>query len=238
MFTRQKVAAVTAELLGTGVLTLLVLSVQRSTIGVPFFVAIAAGLAVVLMSFSVGGASGGYFNPAVTLGFWTARRITTARAILYIVAQLLGAWFAYALYTYFVNNSLQPIGGHYSGRVLAAEAAGTAIFGFAFAAAVYQGFSRAVTASFCGLGLMIGIVAASSASLGLLNPAVALGARAWVPVGTGVVGWGTYVLGPVLGAVVGVNLYALLFTNSGISELATAFNGSTTTKKSSKKSKK
>jgi aquaporin Z len=231
MFTRQNSAALVGELLGTGVLTLLILTVQRSTIGVPFFVAIAAGLAVALMAFAVGAVSGGHFNPAITVGFWTARRISTAKAILYIAAQLLGAWFAYALYTYFVNNTLQSVGGHYSGRILAAEAVGAGIFSFGFAAAVYQGVSRAAAASFVGLSLMIGIVAASSASLGLLNPAVALGVRAWV--------WGTYVLGPILGAVIGINLYALLFTEGGAKELAAAVNtGSTTKKKSTKKSKK
>jgi aquaporin Z len=230
MFTRQKVAALVGELLGAGVLTLLILSVQRSTIGVPFFVAIAAGLTVALMSFTVGGASGGYFNPALTLGFWTARRISTARAILYIAAQMLGAWFAYSLYTYFVNNTLQSVGGHYSGRILAAEAVGSGILAFGFAAAVYQGFSRAVTASFYGLALVIGMVAASSASLGLLNPAVALGVRAWV--------LGTYVLGPILGAVIGINLYALLFTDSGARDLAAAVSTSSATTKTAKKNKK
>jgi hypothetical protein len=39
-----------------------------------------------------------------------------------------------------------------------------------------------------------------------LNPAVALGARSWV--------WGSYVVGPLLGAVVGTNLYALLFAGT------------------------
>jgi len=230
MFTRQKVAALVGELLGAGVLTLLILSVQRSTIGVPFFVAIAAGLAVALMSFAVGNTSGGHFNPAITIGFWTARRISTARAILYVAAQLLGAWFAYALYTYFVNNTLQQVGGRYSGRVLAAEAVGTGIFAFGFAAAVYQRFTRPAIASFCGLALMIGIVAASSASLGLLNPAVALGVRAWV--------WGTYVLGPILGAIIGINLYALLFTDSGAKDLAAVVNTGGSNKKTAKKNKK
>lgn len=230
MFTRQKVAAMAAELLGTGVLTLLVLSVQRSTIGVPFFVAIAAGLTVTVMMFSVSNTSGGYFNPALTLALWTARKVTTLRAILYVAMQLLGAWLAYALYTYFVNNTLQNVGGHFTGRILAAEAVGTGIFAFAWAAAYYQRLSLPVRSSVSGLAYVIGIIAASSASIALLNPALALGARAWV--------WGTYVLGPVLGAVVGVNLYALLFTKNGVNELATAFNGQTTTKKADKKSKK
>jgi aquaporin Z len=231
MLTRQKIAALVGELLGAGVLTLLILTVQRSTIGVPFFVAAAAGLAIAAMSFAIGGVSGGHFNPAITLGFWTARRVTTVRAIFYIAAQLLGAWFAYALYTYFVNNSLQSVGGHYSGRILAAEAVGAGIFGFSFAAAVYQGVTRAAAAAYIGLGLMIGIVAASSASLGLLNPAVALGVRAWV--------WGTYVLGPVLGAIIGINLYALLFTEGGARTWAAAVStGGGTSKKSGKKNKK
>jgi len=200
---RRKVATVVAEFLGTGALTLLILSVQRSTIGVPFFVAAAAGLTIALMIFAIGNISGGFFNPALTLGFWTARKLESATAIVYIAAQFLGGWGAYYLYTYLVKSTLQPVGGHFAGRILVAEAVGTAIFSFGVAAAVYQGFSRAVTASFAGLALMIGIVAASPASIGLLNPAVALGVRAWV--------WGTYVLGPVIGAIIGVNLYALLF---------------------------
>ncbi|HVX58478.1 MAG TPA: aquaporin [Candidatus Saccharimonadales bacterium] len=235
MFSRQKVAALVGEFLGAGVLTLLILSVQRSTIGVPFFVAIAAGLAVATMSFAVGGISGGHFNPAITLGFWTARRVTTIRAILYIAVQLLGAWVAYLLYTYFVNNTLPNIGGHYSGRIMVAEMVGTGLFGFGFAATLYNGFNRVTTACLCGLALVVGIIAASSASLALLNPAVALGARAWV--------WGTYVLGPVVGGIVGINLYALLFTQDGVKELTAAVStgagsAASTKKSTGKKSKK
>lgn len=205
MFGKDKLTALVAEFLGTGALTLLVLSVQRSTIGVPFFVAAAAGLTIALMIFAVGSRSGGYFNPALTLAFWTMRKLSSVSTVLYIVVQMLGAWGAYYLYTYFVKNPLQPVGGDFSGQILVAEAVGTGIFAFGVAAAVYQGFSRAVTASFAGVALMLGAIAASSAAIGLLNPALALGVNAWV--------WGTYVLGPVIGAVVGVNLYALLFAD-------------------------
>jgi aquaporin Z len=228
MLERQKIAALVAEFLGAGVLTLLVLSVQRSTIGVPFFVAVAAGLSIVLMGFTVGGISGGHFNPAISIGLWTARKITTIRTILYVAVQLLGGWAAYGLYSYFVSNSLQSVGGQYSGKVLVAEAVGAGIFGFAFAAIVFKDYSRPVKASFAGLGLIIGIIAASSASIGLLNPAVALGVKAWV--------WGTYVLGPVLGAIIGINLYALLFAEAGSSNVAKAVAG--VSKKSVKPGKK
>jgi len=167
------------------------------------------------MVLTVGAVSGGYFNPALTLGLWTARRVSTARAVVYIAAQMLGAWAAYYLYTYFVKTSLQPVGGHYTGRILVAETVGTALFTFGFASAVYQAYTWSTRAFVAGLSLMLGTIAASSASIGLLNPAVALGARAWV--------WGTYVLGPVLGAIIGVNLYALLFAGpETVGRVATA----------------
>ncbi len=205
MFGRRKIATLVAEFLGTGVLTLLVLSVQRSTIGVPFFVALAAGLTVVLMSFALARTSGGYFNPALTIAMWTARKLPTVTTLLFVGVQMLGGWGAYYLYTYFVSNSLQPVGGDFSGRILVAEAVGAGIFAFGWASAVYQRLTPAVSASIAGLALIVGMVAASSASIGLLNPALALGARAWV--------LGTYVLGPILGAVIGVNLYGLLFAD-------------------------
>jgi len=227
MFGRQKVAALTAELLGAGVLTLLVLTVQRSSIGVPFFVAAAAGLSIVLMSFVLGTASKAHFNPAITLGWWTARKIDTITAILYIAFQFLGAWLAAQLYIYLVGNDLQPVGGKFGWQIFTAEFVGAAIFAFCFASAVYQGFSRAVSASFIGLALMVGILAASSASLGLLNPAVALGVDAWVPK--------AYVAGPILGAILGINLYAMLFAGD-VPKLSTAKVSSTASASKAKKS--
>ena len=82
MFGRRKIAALVAEFLGTGILTLLILSVQRSTIGVPYFVAIAAGLTVTVLTFALGKVSGAHLNPAVTLGMWTARQAATLTSVL------------------------------------------------------------------------------------------------------------------------------------------------------------
>src|ERR1039458_2835733 len=206
MFGRRKIAALVAEFIGAGLLTIMILSVQHSGIGYPLFVAGATGLAFMLVSFAIGDASGGYFNPALTIGQWVVGKVSTITAIVYVAVELLGGWGAYYVYTYLVNNHLGQIGGHFTARILAAEAVGAGIFAFVFAATVYKGLSRPVTASFAGLGLMIGSVAASSGALGLLNPAVALGTRAWV--------WGTYVLGPVLGAVVGTLLYRIVFVES------------------------
>jgi len=54
-------------------------------------VAFAFGFTVVTGAYAFGHISGGHFNPAVTLGVLTARRIEAREAIAYIVAQLVGA---------------------------------------------------------------------------------------------------------------------------------------------------
>jgi aquaporin Z len=212
MFGRRKLAAIVSEFLGAGVLTLSMLSVAHSQIGYPLFVAAAAGLAVMLFAFTVGDESGGHFNPAITIGQWVVGKVSTIMAVLYVIVQLFGGWVAYRMYGYLIDNHFPAIGGHFSWRVFITEAIGAGVFAFVFAATVYKGWSRAVSASFIGLGLTVGIVLASTISLtklgsfGLLNPAVALGFRAWV--------WGTYVLGPVVGAIVGTVLYRALFVES------------------------
>src|SRR5262249_6907615 len=146
---------------------------------------------------------------AITIGMWMVRQIKTLPALAYIIAQCLGAWGAYYLYTYFVKTTLEPIGGHFDGRVLVAEAVGAFILSMAFAAAVFHRFWNAKTAGTVGAAYMLAIIVASSVSLGIVNPAVALGMRALDPMGS--MGWGTYALGPVLGSVIGFTLYALLF---------------------------
>lgn len=203
MFGRRKIAALVAEFLGTGVLVLLILSVQRSTIGVPFFIAAAAGLTIAFLMLAFFRVSGGHFNPALTVALWTARRVTTIRALSYVLVQLLGAYAAYYLYTYFIKNELQPIGGEFDARILTAEVVGTALFALGYSAALFQRLTVGAAAAVTGIAFMIGSIAASPASVGLLNPSVALGVKAWV--------WATYILGPILGAVIGVNLYKYLF---------------------------
>jgi glycerol uptake facilitator-like aquaporin len=211
MFKRNKLAMLVAEFLGTGLLTLVVLSVQRSQLGLAYFVAIAAGLTVVVLTYMFSRVSGAHFNPALTFALWTARRIKTVPALTYIVAQLLGAWAAYGLYRYFVNTDVQEVNQAFSGRIMVAEAIGTMVFAMAWAAAAYRKFDTPRFATAAGVGFIIAIIIASAASVGLANPALAVGARAWEVFGNN--GWGNYLLGPVLGAIIGVNLYGLLFAN-------------------------
>jgi aquaporin Z len=57
-------------------------------------VALAHGLILAIMVSALGHISGGHFNPAVTFGFLLTRRIAPGLAVVYWVAQLLGATLA------------------------------------------------------------------------------------------------------------------------------------------------
>jgi len=54
-------------------------------------IGLAHGLAIGLMVAATGHISGGAFNPAVTLALFIARKLSTVKAALYVVAQLVGA---------------------------------------------------------------------------------------------------------------------------------------------------
>jgi glycerol uptake facilitator-like aquaporin len=230
MVDKKTASLVVAEFLGTGFLTLVVLSVRGSAIGIPYFVALAAGLVVGVFLLARGNLWGATLNPALTVGLWTLRKISTAMAILSIGFQLLGAWAAYWLFTYFANTKLTSIAGHYSGRIMLAEATGALVLSFIVAAAVYEKFEGAKLAAAGGIAFMIAIFVASGASNGIVNPALALGLRSW--------SWGTYVLGPVVGSIIGMNLYSLFFTDNGLMMSSAKPSASTTKAASNGKSKK
>lgn len=204
MFDRKNVAMIVAEFLGTYVLTTAILS--SSQIGLPFFPAIAAGLTAAVMVLVIGPATGAHINPAVTFGMWTLRKVSTSTAVMFIAAQLLGGYGALRANEYFMDRTLPALADKgWDWRIVLAEALGTLIFTFGFAAAIYRKYEGGQKAAAIGLSLFAGILVASFAAYGALNPAVALGVNSWSV---------SYVAGPLIGAVVGMNLYALLFTDA------------------------
>ncbi|HEU4913854.1 MAG TPA: aquaporin [Candidatus Saccharimonadales bacterium] len=212
---RKKIAMIMAEFLGTGILTLTILAVSKSTIGIPYFVSIAAGLAVAAGTLVFGAISGAHFNPVITLGLWSIRRVKTLPAIVYVAAQLLGALAAYQLFTYFINQDWSNVPTTFEGRILVAEATGAFIFALGFATAVFHKLEGGKAAAVVGMALLLGVLVSSAGAGGIVNPAVALGVKSWV--------WTTHVLGPVLGAIIGFNLYSLLFApTSELVEKATS----------------
>lgn len=86
-----------AELLGTLVLVLMgcgsvVIGGLNGTTGVGLLgVAFAFGLSVVTMAYAIGHISGCHINPAISISMVVAGRMKASEAIIYIVAQILGA---------------------------------------------------------------------------------------------------------------------------------------------------
>lgn len=89
-----------AEMLGTMVLVLMgcgsavfagnmagICGAGVGTLGV----AMAFGLAVVAMAYTIGGISGCHINPAITLGVWLSKRMSGKDAAMYMISQVIGA---------------------------------------------------------------------------------------------------------------------------------------------------
>ena len=215
MFRKNKIAMLVAEFLGTGLLTMVLLGALRSQAG-GFFVPVAAGILVVVITLAFAGISGAVINPAITIALWSVRKLRALQAVAYIVAQFAGAAAAWYLFVYITKYDTSMLTHEkvteMLPRPMIAEAFGTFIFALAIAAAVYQRFRLSTKAWTFGIGLMAGAWVASLAAGGFLNPALAFGLQQWNI-------W-VYMLGPVLGAVLGMNLYNLLFVETEMNEVA------------------
>ncbi len=202
MFDQKKIAMIVAEFLGAALLTVALYAVLART-AFPLFTALAVGVTYGLLTLIFGAVSGAHANPAVTIGKWTLKKIDTPQALVFVAAQVLGGLGAWSLLKYFTGRSLTSIAADkFDWKVLVAEAVGTAVFTFGIAAAVYMKFEGAKLATVVGASLFLGVLVASMASNGVLNPAVALGIQSW--------DW-AYATGPLIGAIVGMNLYGLVF---------------------------
>jgi aquaporin Z len=88
---------ITAEFFGTFWLTFggcgaAVLAAAFPSLGIGFLgVSLAFGLTVLTMAYAVGHISDGHFNPAVTIGLWSAGRCANKHVLPYIIAQVIGA---------------------------------------------------------------------------------------------------------------------------------------------------
>ncbi len=217
MFRKNKLAMLVSEFLGTALLTLVVLGALRTQAG-GYFVAVGAGLMLAVLVLALGGISGALFNPAITIGLWSIRKIKALQALAYIVVQFAGAMAAWYLFVYLTKLDTSMVTHdkvtELVSRPMLAEAVGTFIFGFALAAAVYQKFAGGRKAFTIGAGLTAGGLVASLAAAGFLNPAVALAMQQWNIF--------TYMIAPILGAVLGMNLYSLLFVQTEVAEVAEA----------------
>jgi MIP family channel proteins len=163
----------------------------------------------------------GHLNPAVTLGFLATRRIEPTMAVVYIIAQLLGAAVAaYALKAIFPADVAvaarlggQSIAGDISaGQAILCEAIATFFLTFVVFGTAVDPQAPKVGGFAIGLAVTADILAIGPLTGGSMNPARSFGPA----VASGILeGQLIYWIGPILGSVAAALLYDGLFLRRG-----------------------
>ncbi len=176
-------AAIIAELLGTMILAIVLLTLGVYQPLYIFFIVIA----ITLVMFKL---SGSNFNPLITVGMMASRRISAIRGVLYILAQIVGAWLGLI-----IVNAFRVAGGEAADlpvmtglttdtfwTISLLELFGAVIIGFFFAKAQQYRRSSLTFAVAVAGGTMIAFVVVYLISYSyfnltnnfMMNPAIAL----------------------------------------------------------------
>lgn len=204
MLDRKSLGRLVAEYLGTFILAAAIIgAAQYFNFTAPWYVGLAAGVTLAVLVGTIGKISGAHVNPAITVGLWSLRKISSRDALFYVVAQLLGGITALYYFQYVTGSDISAGGmAEFQLPVFIAEAVGTAVFAFGVAAAVLQKLDGQLAAFTIGASLTIGILIAAIAAPAFLNPAVAITNNS--------LDW-TVGIAPLLGSIFGMNLYSLFF---------------------------
>jgi MIP family channel proteins len=182
-------------------------------------IAVAQGLAISLMVTSLGHISGGHFNPAISIGFWVTKRLSTLDTFFYWVAQILGGLSsAYFLAAVLPESVWRPVGlgvtnlapdfTRLHGMLLESVLTLFLVF-VVFATAVDQKGAISKIAGFAiGLTITLDILVGGPFTGGSMNPARTLGpavaANQWT-------NHGVYWVGPLFGGILGAVVYDRIF---------------------------
>ena len=194
----SKNAPYIAEFIGTFSLCLVVILSLLGNFVLP--VPVVAAMTLGLFVYSIGHISGTHINPAITLGLLSIKKIKPDVAMGYVVAQILGAGLAMGVGRLLGIPALDlPTTSMMLG---VAEAVGVFFFSFGVAAVVMNKVDKSMSGVVVGSSLLLGIIIASAlGSGGILNPAVTLAVHVFSPM---------YIVGQILGAVLGFNCYIWL----------------------------
>jgi len=204
-----------------------VLAAAFPSLGIGFVgVALAFGLTVLTMAYTVGHISGGHFNPAVTLGLCAGKRFPAKDVIPYWVAQVIGAIAAagvlyliasgkegFSLEGGFASNGygLHSPGGYSLLACLVAEIVLTAFFLFIIMGSTDKRVPNGFAPIAIGLGLTLIHLISIPVTNTSVNPARSLGPAVFVG------GWALqqvwlFWVAPLIGGLVGGFIYELLFS--------------------------
>ncbi|MEZ2347953.1 aquaporin Z [Terriglobus sp. RCC_193] len=204
-----------------------VLAAAFPSLGIGFAgVALAFGLTVLTMAYTLGHISGGHFNPAVTLGLCAGKRFPAKDVIPYWVAQVVGGIAAagvlyliasgkegFSLAGGFASNGygLHSPGGYSLVACLVAEIVLTAFFLLIIMGSTDKRVPNGFAPLAIGLGLTLIHLISIPVTNTSVNPARSLGPAVFVG------GWALqqvwlFWVAPLIGGVVGGFVYELLFS--------------------------
>ena len=211
-----------AECIGTFVLTFLgcgaavSLSCGTDTASV-VGTAIAFGLSVVAMAYTIGGISGCHINPAITLGCLVTGRISCKDSIGYIVGQVIGGIIAGAvLYALYPGSGLgaNGIGAGCNGCwcfALTAEIILTALFVLVVLGATHK--TNGATGNFAGLAIGLSLILIHLVGIYFtgtsVNPARSIGPAIFA-CGEALTNLWIFIVGPFVGALIAAVLWKVV----------------------------
>ncbi|SDF74459.1 aquaporin Z [Terriglobus roseus] len=204
-----------------------VLAAAFPSLGIGFAgVALAFGLTVLTMAYTLGHISGGHFNPAVTLGLCAGKRFPAKDVIPYWVAQVIGAVAAagvlyviasgkagFSLEGGFASNGygLHSPGGYSMMACMVIEIVLTAFFLLIIMGSTDKRVPNGFAPIAIGLGLTLIHLISIPVTNTSVNPARSLGPAVFVG------GWALqqvwlFWVAPLIGGLVGGFIYELLFS--------------------------
>jgi len=215
-----------AELIGTMVLVLMGCGAAVfAGAGQPFAavgtlgVAFAFGFAVIAMAYTIGKISGCHINPAITVGMWISKRISSKDALLYICFQIIGAILGSAILYLLAKDSgstttLTGANGFADGQMGVAFLAET-VFTFIFVLVVLGATSKGAFGKFAGLVIGLTLTMAIIVCLPItgtsLNPARSIGPAIFEGADALKQLW-LFIVAPIVGAVIAAFVWKFIDT--------------------------
>ena len=160
-----------------------VIAAGYPSLGIGFLgVAFAFGLTVLTMAYAVGHISGGHFNPAVTVGLWTAGRFRAGDVMPYILAQVIGAITAAAVLFLIASGKPGWVPGGFASNGYGPLSPGQYDLGACFLAEVLLTFfflmiitgctSKGAAAGFAGIPIGLALTLIHLVSIPITNTSV------------------------------------------------------------------
>ena len=211
-----------AEMVGTMVLVLMGCGVATSIgCGEPAGVAataLAFGLAVVAMAYTIGGVSGCHINPAITLGCFLSKRISAKDCAMYMIFQVIGAFIGSALlYLLTSNTAVEGTGANdlQAGVSVIGGLLAEIIFTCVFVLVVLGATSKTngATNNFAGLAIGLSLVLVHLVCIRYtgtsVNPARSI-APAFFQGGTALTNLWIFIVGPFIGAACAAGIWKMV----------------------------